>query len=348
MNVLNKAGNSIFLNEKTRYTPLNTNNLSDLTKNKATNKVNNYDNKAYNSIYTPYNQKDYNSTYKTKYSPINNIYPVGMPSQSNLTTPISTHNVIMSEKTSNNSKNLIVNNLNKIEDTNKYNNLNNVSSNKIYNINNNTSSANNLSNNELESYINTNNNATSFKNKSNNILNTNAIINNSDKYTPRLKTNKDKWEDTLNDAKRMINYRREKLLQEKDMLSHVHIKGSSLRPKNDIASLYSYNNLNMNRNLISHKNYNYQMMDPIYYPLEVPVQGEQIKFPNVDFGQVATEDGVIHSKKHNKGGLKKEDALALLAFLLESGDFELGVEGQEFLNNSNKHKELKDIKGLYM
>jgi hypothetical protein len=167
-----------------------------------------------------------------------------------------------------------------------------------------------------------------------------------DRYTPRLDTNREIWENTADFAKQMITQRREKLLQERELLNHTNIKGNSLRPRNDISSLYSYQNLNQNKNIISHKAFNQQMMDPIYYPLEMPLQGEPVKFPNIDYGQVATEDGVIHSKKNNQSGFKKEDALALMAFLLESGDFELGVDFENLTNPKPLvDKSKKDIKG---
>ncbi len=46
--------------------------------------------------------------------------------------------------------------------------------------------------------------------------------------------------------------------------------------------------------------------------------------------------------------MKKEDSLALLAFLLEYGDFELGVDFQDILKPKPRvNKELHDIKGIY-
>lgn len=157
------------------------------------------------------------------------------------------------------------------------------------------------------------------------------------------------WERNISITKKFINNRRDRLLADKDLLNHMSIKGGQSKPRNDISSLYTYQNLSQNRNLLQNKYYNYQMMEPIHYPLEMPIKGEKIKFPNIDYGQVASEDGVIHQKKQTSQGMKKEDSLALLAFLLEYGDFELGVEDfKDILHPKPRvNKEKKDIKGVY-
>lgn len=205
--------------------------------------------------------------------------------------------------------------------------------------------------------INTSINKDGFKNYGSNIINSNNYgISSNNHYS--LNSNKDKnhsksgginWEDNVNLAYNQIKKRHEKLLHEKELITGMRVsfpENPLNKRKNDISSLYTYQNLNQNRQTLADRNYNYNMMEPIYYPLENPVKGEPIKMPKWDMGQVATNCGRIHNECKKKKGFmdSKEEQLLLLAYLLKSGDFDLNFDSLATGGTlPQKRKDIRDV-----
>lgn len=197
-------------------------------------------------------------------------------------------------------------------------------SNNINNINNN-----NYANNKTKSSISPPEYNDKFLKSESNVRNYNNNNSNNNKNNNNNKNSQ--WEKNLDLAYYQIKSRRDKLLQEKTLLSKIPYNPKPITQKNDISSLYTYENLNKNRDTIANRNYNYQMMEPIYYPLEMPVHGEPVKLPNFDMGTVPTECGNIHPKLHYKG-ISKYDQLAILALLLKKDqyDFDFDIPDLDF------------------
>ena len=157
------------------------------------------------------------------------------------------------------------------------------------------------------------------------------------------------WEDNINLAYNQIKKRNEKLIHEKELIKGMRVsfpENPLNKRKNDISSLYTYQNLNQNRQTLADRNYNYNMMEPIYYPLENPVKGEPIKMPKWDMGQVATNCGRIHNDCKKKKGFmdSKEEQLLLLAYLLKSGDFDLNFDSLATGGTlPQKRKDIRDV-----
>ena len=160
------------------------------------------------------------------------------------------------------------------------------------------------------------------------------------------------WETDVDIAYEQINRRRQKLMQEKDLAMGLYNKNvPSNKPqnykKNDISSLYSYENLDQNKQILAERQYNYQMMEPIYYPLENPLKGEQVKMPKWDYGQVATNCGKVHNDCKKKKGFmeSKQEQMLLLAYLLRSDDLEFHFDFDK-LTTGIIPQERKDIRQI--
>lgn len=119
-----------------------------------------------------------------------------------------------------------------------------------------------------------------------------------------------RYQEAFNDVKnatKMIERRLRKIKQESDILKGV---GNSL--------IHSYrdlsgSNLKINKyNLINPNLYSNQYIDPIYYPLEMPINGEPISLPKIELGMPLNEikNGTGHTGHVH--GLNISDALVLM------------------------------------
>jgi hypothetical protein len=213
----------------------------------------------------------------------------------------------------------------------KHNNMRSIGTNIVYNHKSNPR----VVGNSISAMENSGQDKVSISNKSNN---EGRLLS-----QPNISRSNAGWQDNIDLAYKKINSRREKLMQEKDLLNKIPVKPGKFANKNDISSLYTLNNLNQNREVIANRNYNYQMMEPIYYPLELPMQGEPVKLPNFDMGTVPTSCGRIHHPVHTKG-ISKEDQLALLMLILRKDDYEIDFDLPDI--DFNNLKARKDVRSM--
>jgi len=138
------------------------------------------------------------------------------------------------------------------------------------------------------SYYNNMNRSQNLSNIGNNIINTN---NNNNNNNNNQNTSNNTYHDDFSLAKSMIQTRLDKLNAEKNMIRN---RPQSFAPyQNDLLSLYNMRNLSLMRGQIANPFlYSYQFMDPIYYPLEFPTNGEPIDLPKIEMGApVGTNSG---------------------------------------------------------
>ena len=111
-------------------------------------------------------------------------------------------------------------------------------------------------------------------------------------------------------AKSMIQTRLQKLQREKDLLSGVR-ENYNLYNK-DLSSVQNLRTLANAKGQLANPNlYAHQFMDPIYYPLEMPISAEPVTLPKIEMG---------HPMKNQCcDGLGIEELLALLAALRRRG-----------------------------
>lgn len=118
--------------------------------------------------------------------------------------------------------------------------------------------------------------------------------------------NNNKFQDAYNDvnnASNLIKARLEKLKREKELLN-----GLGRGPWN--SNMNAMRNMARNKQIMMNPNlYANQYIDPIYYPLEMPVNAEPVTLPKIELGQPICNDD--HSK--NNGGLNISDILAVIA-----------------------------------
>ena len=115
-------------------------------------------------------------------------------------------------------------------------------------------------------------------------------------------------------AKDLIKNRLEKLKYEAELLKNMK---SSMVPLNrDVGMLYNMRNLNNNRGNLNNPNlYSHQYIDPIYYPLEMPVNAEPITLPKIELGRP-----LVDPPEDDGGGLGLSDLLALLAAMKNNNE----------------------------
>mmetsp|Transcript_34345 Transcript_34345/g.35639 ORF Transcript_34345/g.35639 Transcript_34345/m.35639 type:complete len:493 (+) Transcript_34345:12-1490(+) len=115
-------------------------------------------------------------------------------------------------------------------------------------------------------------------------------------------------------AKSLINQRADKLKYEKEMLGRTgKSKPSNFGPRNDVSSLYNLQNMIKGKNLMNPNLYSYQYVDPIYYPMEMPTNGEPMMMPKVELGQPMFEPQECNQCcGHEGNGLNLADILSLL------------------------------------
>lgn len=120
------------------------------------------------------------------------------------------------------------------------------------------------------------------------------------------KGNSSKYQQAYDDcgqAKNMIKIRLDKLQYEKDLLT-----GMKANPKpynRDLNSIYNLRTLSNAKGQLANPNlYNHQFMDPIYYPIEMPINAEPITLPKIEMGNPLSNKC--------KGGFGIEELIALL------------------------------------
>ena len=126
--------------------------------------------------------------------------------------------------------------------------------------------------------------------------------------TPILQNDKYKQAyDNCNQAKGLIQTRLNKLMYEKKVLGEMK---QNFNPYSaDYESIYKLRTLGNAKGKLGNPHlYNNQFMDPIYYPLEMPITAEPVTLPKIEIG---------HPMGNKKccGGLGVESILALFAAL---------------------------------
>ena len=113
--------------------------------------------------------------------------------------------------------------------------------------------------------------------------------------------------DNCNQAKGLIQTRLNKLMYEKKLLGEIK---QNYNPYSaDYESLYQLKSTGNAKGKLSNPHlYSNQFMDPIYYPLEMPITGEPVTLPRIEIG------GSLRNK-NCCGGLGLEELLALFAAL---------------------------------
>ena len=116
--------------------------------------------------------------------------------------------------------------------------------------------------------------------------------------------------DNCNMAKDMLQTRLNKLMYQKRMLGDLEQNPMNNNNYSNYESMYKLRTMGNARGKLSnpYMNNNNPVMEPIYYPLEMPLAGEPISLPRIEIG------GSMR-KKSNKGGLDIENLLPLLAML---------------------------------
>ena len=125
-------------------------------------------------------------------------------------------------------------------------------------------------------------------------------INQNDKYKQAY--------DNCNQAKGLIQTRLNKLLYEKKVLGEMK---QNFNPYSaDYESIYKLRTLGNAKGKLGNPHlYNNQFMDPIYYPLEMPITAEPVTLPKIEIGHP------MGNKKCCNNGLGIEQILALFAAL---------------------------------
>jgi hypothetical protein len=114
--------------------------------------------------------------------------------------------------------------------------------------------------------------------------------------------------DNCNQAKGLIQTRLNKLIYEKKMLGEMK---QNFNPYNaDYESIYKLRTLGNAKGKLGNPHlYNNQFMDPIYYPLEMPICAEPVTLPKIEIGHP------MNKQKCCNHGLGIEDLLALFSQL---------------------------------
>lgn len=129
------------------------------------------------------------------------------------------------------------------------------------------------------------------------------------KYEQKLKkANENFFKETygeVDEAKILINKRLERLRSQAEKLKKM--KSNMLPLNKDVGMLYNMKNLADHRNIPNNQNLlSYQQIDPIYYPLEMPVAGEPVQLPRIELGQ---------NMRLRKKGNKKISVKEILPFI---------------------------------
>jgi len=135
----------------------------------------------------------------------------------------------------------------------------------------------------------------------------------------------------VNKAKNMIQNRLDNLMNEKNRMK-TRAPRSEFRPQRNLEDLYGMENLskavaknsgyprnppwqmNNSMNGMDPQRMMYQQIDPLYYPLEMPVNGEPLTLPKIELGLPLQE----FQEKGNGGGLNMSDLLALMTAMMQN------------------------------
>ena len=111
--------------------------------------------------------------------------------------------------------------------------------------------------------------------------------------------------DNCSQAKDLIQTRLNKLMYEKKVLGEMK---QSFNPYNaDYESIYKLRTLGNAKGRLGNPNlYNNQFMDPIYYPLEMPISAEPVTLPKIEIGHP------MYKEKCCDGGINLDNLLLLL------------------------------------
>ena len=179
-----------------------------------------------------------------------------------------------------------------------------------YSINTNNLNVNNIPYARSVSNINPGNN-----NQLQNLSNTTKLSSNYNNGLPPIPrtpiTQNDKYKqayDNCNQAKGLIQTRLNKLLYEKKVLGEMK---QNFNPYSaDYESIYKLRTLGNAKGKLGNPHlYNNQFMDPIYYPLEMPITAEPVTLPKIEIGHP------MGNKKCCNNGLGIEQILQLFAAL---------------------------------
>lgn len=131
-------------------------------------------------------------------------------------------------------------------------------------------------------------------------------------------------------TRKLLNNRLEKLQNSK---KYVRSITQSVYPyQQNLMNLYSYNNLYHSRSQLSNPSlYHYQFMNPMYYPLEMPVNGSPLGMPRVEMGAPAEDCGELG------GGLGVSEVLVLLKSLGKLKNTTIfNIENKEVVKHPDK------------
>ena len=114
--------------------------------------------------------------------------------------------------------------------------------------------------------------------------------------------------DNCNIAKDMLQTRLNRLNYQKKLLGEIEHNPLNTNNNMNYESMYKLRTMGNARGKLSYPYNNNQLMEPIYYPLEMPLAGEPIALPQIEIG------GSMRKKCKN-GGLDIESLIPLLALL---------------------------------
>ena len=114
--------------------------------------------------------------------------------------------------------------------------------------------------------------------------------------------------DNCNIAKDMLQTRLNRLNYQKKLLGEIEHNPLNTNNNMNYESMYKLRTMGNARGKLSYPYNNNQLMEPIYYPLEMPLAGEPIALPQIEIG------GSMRKKSKN-GGLDIESLIPLLALL---------------------------------
>ncbi len=149
----------------------------------------------------------------------------------------------------------------------------------------------------------------SYSNLNNNNYNINSFSRNGLPPLPRTPLiPEDKYKqayDNCSQAKDLIQTRLNKLMYEKKVLGEMK---QSFNPYNpDYESIYKLRTLGNAKGRLGNPNlYNNQFMDPIYYPLEMPISAEPVTLPKIEIGHP------MYKEKCCNEGINLDNLLLLL------------------------------------
>ena len=150
---------------------------------------------------------------------------------------------------------------------------------------------------------------TSYSNTYNNNRNRNSFSSNGLPPIPRTPyISEDKYKqayDNCGQAKDLIQTRLNKLMYQKKVLGEMK---QSFNPYNpDYESIYKLRTLGNAKGRLGNPNlYNNQFMDPIYYPLEMPLSAEPVTLPKIEIGHP------MYKEKCCNDGINLDNILLLL------------------------------------